>query len=343
MFDIFFIITFFLFAGAIILFLTVPRLDKITWYLLLGWVITSCIAGYFYFNKWWGVLVALFIDIVLAGAGIVTALESNIRMEKLALLLDEPDIKLRLQAVRAIKPTMVKEGGIALLCRALENDNEEVRFEAAKALTIPKYAQTELAALKQAQNDPSEKVREAAKVSFEELGGELASKEWFEEVARLKDRKSQGKSSVISLFAPPLPGLGSKILTVAIGSVLTGSPNVGALAADSSRADTGDAIKLPEICCLCNINTAEKVAVTSAEVTASKVGMALGGTIMGKQKVDFSVPLCKLCANLVELSPGVELLDYKKIKEKWQIKLSFLNEKALDRFKELNKDRLVES
>jgi hypothetical protein len=55
------------------------------------------------------------------------------------------------------------------------------------------------------------------------------------------------------------------------------------------------------------------------------------------------VPLCKLCANLVELSPGVELLDYKKIKEKWQIKLSFLNEKALDRFKELNKDRLVES
>jgi len=177
--------------------------------------------------------------------------------------------------------------------------------------------------------------------SLKELGGDIASDEWFAEIARLKDRKAEGESSVITLSAPPLPGLGSKILSVAVGSALTGSPNVGAMLAASSRADNSEAIKLSEICCLCDINLAEKIATTSKEVTASKVGMALGGPIMGRQKVDFSVPLCKLCANIEELSPGVELLDYKKVKGKWQIKLSFLNEKALAKFKELNKDRLV--
>jgi len=278
---------------------------------------------------------------VLAGGVIVTVLESNTRMEKLIPLLDEPDIKLRLKAVRAVKPTMTKDGEIVLLCRALKNDNEEVRLEAAKALIIPKYAQTEIAALKKALNDPSEKVRDAALASLKELGGDIASDEWFAEIARLKDRKAEGESSVITLSAPPLPGLGSKILSVAVGSALTGSPNVGAMLASSSRADSSEAIKLSEICCLCDINLAEKIATTSKEVTASKVGMALGGPIMGRQKVDFSVPLCKLCANIEELYPGVELLDYKKIKGKWQIKLSFLNEKAFAKFKELNKDRLV--
>jgi hypothetical protein len=340
MFGIFFLISLFLFAGAVILFLTAPRLDTITWYLVLGWIITSCIAGYFYFNKWWGVLVSLLIDLMLFGAIAIT-LESSTRMEKLATLLDEPDIKLRLKAVRAVKPHMAKEGGIVLLCRALKNDNEEVRVEAAKALIVPKYAQTEIAALKKALNDSSEKVRDAALASLKELGGDIASDEWFAEIARLKERKAQGKSSVITLSAPPLPGLGSKILSVAVGGALTGSPNVGALMAASSRADSSEAIKLSEICCLCDINLAEKIATTSKEVTASKVGMALGGPIMGRQKVDFSVPLCKLCANIEELSPGIELLDYKKVKGKWQIKLSFINEKAFARFKELNKDRLV--
>ncbi len=119
MFGIFFLISLFLLAVAGILFLTTPRLDKVTWYLVLGWVITSCIAGYFYFNKWWGVIVALLIDMVLAGGVIVTVLESNTRMEKLIPLLDEPDIKLRLKAVRAVKPTMTKDGGIAALLKMI--------------------------------------------------------------------------------------------------------------------------------------------------------------------------------------------------------------------------------
>jgi hypothetical protein len=342
LFGIFLLLSIIFLAVSAILFCNAPKFDNITWFIVLAWVITSSIAGYSYFNKWWGILVALLIDAVLAGIVIVTSLESNTRIGKLISFLDNPDVSFRLKAVRSAA-SLATGISIELLCCALENDNESVRVEAAKALSMSKFVREEIKALKKALNDPSQLVREAATASLEKLGGDTASDEWFKEIDRLKELKSQDKSSVISLFAPPLPGLGTKILQVAVGTALTGSTNVGAIVAASSRKETGESIKLPEICCLCDINSAEKLVTISREVTASKVGMALGGPIMGKQRVDFSVPVCKLCATLEELSPGVELLDYKKIEGKWQIKLLFLNNEALNRFKEINNDRIVKS
>lgn len=341
LFGIFLLLSVVLLAVSAILFCNAPKFDNITWYIVLVWVITSLIAGYSYFNKWWGVLVALLIDAVLYGIVIVTSLESNTRIGKFILFLDSTDVQERLKAIRSVSGD--KEKRFELLCIALKNDNEEVRVEAAKALIISKYAKEEIKALREALNDPSQAVREAVAASLKKVGGEMATDEWDEEIYRLRELKSKGESLTISLYAPPLPGLGSKIVQVAVGTALTGSTNVGALVAASSQKDAGDAIKLPEICCLCNINPAERKVIISKEVTASKAGMVLGGPIMGKQRVNFSVPVCKLCATLEELSPGVELLDYKKIESKWQIKLSFLNNKALNRFREINKDRIVKS
>jgi len=318
-----------------------PKKDRIAYSLIIGCVIAWILSLYLAKEKFGGILIATIILAALFAGVHFNILRSSSRMKRLSKLLDDPDLKWRLKVITLSMPGISKKAGIALLARALKNDREEVREAAAVNLIFNEYARKEIRFLREALNDPSEKVRKAVRAAYKALGGKESTPEWQAEIDRLWERKSMDKHEVLELRAAPLPGLGSKILSIAALSALTGNVNASALSVHSHLEDSSDHLQFPENCCLCGFNKAALAETVSKEVTASKLGMVLGGPIAGKQKVDLQVPICEACRSILGLAPGLEIHDYRKVEGDWRITLAFLNDKVANNFRKLNEDKLI--
>lgn len=159
---------------------------------------------------------------------------------------------------------------------------------------------------------------------------------YLREIDRLRENKRKGAKITILVDAPPLRGLGSKMLQVVAVGALTGSPNVGAMSVQYSKEDTQGGILFPKTCCLCNIYYYTRNWTLYQDVVSSWAGMFLGGPILGMSKVEIPVPICYHCEKHQDLAPGVEVVKFKKENKVWKLTLRFLNENVAEKFEQMN-------
>lgn len=331
-------------GASSLVFVYAPRLDPIGWGFFAAWAVLSTWATVLFSQAWWHVALAVpFVNGAAFLLAALVALESEGRMSRVIGWLQDEDVKWRRKAAGFAR--RFPEHGLDILYLALKDADDVVRLEGARGLAKVRDSSSAIPALREALHDASAEVREAAAESLKKLGAEAVPDAWFQEIERLRDRKYGKRRAILTLKAPPLPGLGAKlrqgVVTGAAISVMTGSPTAGMVAVAMSALDVTESFRIPETCSLCDINQGTIKVVVENDFAVGVLGAVTGSTGLGKQKVLLSVPLCGLCARETQLRPMLEIAGYKEAGEEWQMELAFLNDKAADQFEVANRERVV--
>jgi hypothetical protein len=138
----------------------------------------------------------------------------------------------------------------------------------------------------------------------------------------------------VAIPAPAPAKIASRLLTAGLLGVVTGNINHGLLAAGES-VPLNEKINVPSVCNLCGTNAGTKHSAATQDVAFSDLGAMLGGSLLGKAKVEFRVPLCDGCARL-PAAPGVSLQSYGKRGDHWEVTLLIVNRAVASLYAEAN-------
>lgn len=148
-----------------------------------------------------------------------------------------------------------------------------------------------------------------------------------------------GATSSVVIPAPAPAKLASRLLTAGLLGVVTGNINHGLLEAGDSVL-LNEKIVVPSVCNLCGTTAGTKHSVVKQDVTFSDLGTLLGGSLLGKAKLEFQIPLCDGCAGL-PAAPGVSLRSYGKRGDHWEVTLLVANGVVASRYAQANPGSVV--
>lgn len=183
-------------------------------------------------------------------------------------------------------------------------------------------------------------VRVLLQAKLTKMFGEKAL-DWWEAIARDREIIASQSITTVAIPAPPPGNLGGRLAVAGAVGLLTGNLNAGVMTSTlGGNLLLNDKIKLPAVCNLCGVNEGTHYKTIIKDVVFSELGMAMGGSTLGKRNVELQVPVCAHCANLA-MSPGVSLINYLKIDKDWKITLSVMNSAVANQYINLNPGGLV--
>ena len=139
---------------------------------------------------------------------------------------------------------------------------------------------------------------------------------------------------IVVIPAPAPAKLGTRLVTASVLGVITGNISHGLLEA-SETVELNEKIKIPQVCSVCGADAPTKSIIARRDVAFSDLGDLLGGSLLGKAKVEFKIPLCDGCSRL-PAAPGVSLEGYGKRGDHWEVALRVANGDVAARYGEAN-------